>query len=106
MATMQAVLSVPFKRGGKHTTIEYLEKDEVGELLAVIDRSNDRGRRDYALFALMFNTGARVQEILDLRARDVRLDAPAQVRLTGKGNKIRVCPIWATTAQLLRPLAI
>ena len=104
MATLQGVLAVPFKRGGKNMPIEYLEQNEVMELLGVIDRSNERGRRDYALFALMFNTGARVQEILDLRARDVRLDAPAQVRLTGKGNKIRVCPIWATTAQLLRPL--
>ncbi len=104
MATLQGVLAVPFKRGGRNMPIEYLEQNEVMELLGVIDRSNDRGRRDYALFALMFNTGARVQEILDLRASDVRLDAPAQVRLTGKGNKIRVCPIWATTAQLLRPL--
>lgn len=104
MATLQALLAVPFKRGAKNAPIEYLEHDEVRELLNVIDRSNDRGRRDYALFALMFNTGARVQEILDLRARDVRLDAPAQVRLTGKGNRIRVCPIWATTASLLRPL--
>jgi site-specific recombinase XerD len=104
MATLQAVLAVPFKRGGKNAPIEYLEQDEVRELLAAIDRSDDQGRRDYALFALMFNTGARVQEILNLRARNVRLDAPAQVRLTGKGNKIRVCPIWASTAQLLRPL--
>lgn len=104
MATLQAVLAVPFKRGGRNAPIEYLEQSEVRELLGVIDRSDDRGLRDYALFALMFNTGARVQEILDLRARDVRLEAPAQVRLTGKGNKIRVCPIWATTAQLLRPL--
>lgn len=104
MATLQAVLAVPFKRGSRNAPIEYLEPDEVRELLGVIDRSDDRGRRDYALFALMFNTGARVQEILNLRPGDVRLDSPAQVRLTGKGNKIRVCPIWATTANLLRPL--
>ena len=82
MATLQALLAVPLKRGAKNAPIEYLEHDEVRELLDVIDRSDDRGRRDYALFALMFNTGACVQEILDLRARDVRLDAPARVRLT------------------------
>lgn len=105
MGTLQAVLAIPFKRGGRNAPIEHLEQDEVRELLAAIDRTDDRGRRDYALFALMFNTGARVQEILNLRACDVRLDAPAQVRLTGKGNKVRVCPIWATTALLLRPLS-
>ena len=104
MATLQAVLAVPFKRGARCLPMEYLEHDEVAGLLASIDRSTTLGQRDYALFALMFNTGARVQEILDIRATDVRLDAPAQVRLTGKGNKVRVCPIWASTAQLLRPL--
>ncbi len=104
MGTLQAVLAVPFKRGARSEPMEYLEHDEVRGLLAAIDRSTAIGRRDYALFALMFNTGARVQEALDIRATDVRLDAPAQVRLTGKGNKVRVCPIWASTAQLLRPL--
>jgi integrase/recombinase XerD len=62
------------------------------------------GRRDYALFALMFNTGARVQEVLNLRRRDARLDAPCQVRLTGKGSKVRLCPLWPATARLLREL--
>lgn len=104
MSTLQAVLAVPFKRGARSMPIDYLEQDEVAGLLASIDRSTLLGQRDYALFALMFNTGARVQEMLDLRASDVRLDAPAQVRLTGKGNKVRVCPIWSSTAQLLRPL--
>jgi integrase/recombinase XerD len=52
----------------------------------------------------MFNTGARVQEVLDLKVRDVRLVAPYQVRLCGKGNKIRICPIWAHTAKRLRRL--
>ena len=50
----------------------------------------------------MFNTGARVQEALDVRRRDVRLDSPPQIRLTGKGNKVRLCPIWPVTVKLLR----
>jgi len=52
----------------------------------------------------MFNTGARVQEVLDLRRRDARLDAPCQIRLTGKVNKVRICPVWPATARLLRAL--
>ena len=52
----------------------------------------------------MFNTGARVQEVLDVRISDVRLEAPAQVRLMGKGRKLRVCPLWPATARLLRDL--
>lgn len=104
LGVLQRVLGIPFKRGGKEPVIEYLESGEVKALLDSIDRSSPLGQRDYALFALMFNTGARVQEILNLRVRDLRLDPPCQVRLQGKGQKVRFCPIWPGTAQLLRQL--
>lgn len=100
--SLQRVLGIPFKRGAREAPIEYLEKSEIEALLASIDRTPWSGQRDYALFALMFNTGARVQEVLNLRVRDLRLDSPCQVRLQGKGNKVRLCPIWPRTAQLLR----
>jgi len=99
---LQRVLGIPFKRGAHVAPVEYLETVEVEALLAGIDRSTPSGQRDYALFALMFNTGARVQEILDLRVRDLRLEPPCQVRLHGKGNKVRLCPIWPRTAHLPR----
>ena len=102
LGTLQRVIAVPYKRGAREVPIEYLERAEVEAVLQSIDRSNALGRRDYALFALMFNTGARVQEALDVRRCDVRLDAPPQVRLHGKGNKVRLCPIWPVTAKLLR----
>lgn len=104
LESLQRVLGIPFKRGGREAPIEYLEKTEIEVLLASIDRANWSGQRDYALFALMFNTGARVQEILNLRVRDLRLDPPCQVRLQGKGNKVRLCPIWPRTAHLLQEL--
>jgi integrase/recombinase XerD len=104
MEALQQVLGLPFKRGARMTPIEYLERSEIEVVLASIDRTTSSGRRDYAMFALMFNTGARVQEILDLHVRDLRLEPPCQVRLLGKGNKIRLCPIWPRTAQLLRDM--
>lgn len=105
LAELQRVLGVPFKRGARNVPIEYLEPDEVEALLNSIDRSTPSGKRDYALFALMLNTGARVQEILDLRLCDIRTDPPHQVRLRGKGGKTRLCPIWPQTARLLRELS-
>ena len=102
LGTLQRVIAVPYKRGAREAPIEYLERGEVEAMLQSIDRLTPLGRRDYALFALMFNTGARVQEALDVRRCDVRLDAPSQVRLHGKGNKVRLCPIWPVTAKLLR----
>jgi integrase/recombinase XerD len=104
LGTLQRVIALPFKRGARDAPIEYLERTELEALFKSIDRNRPHGRRDYALFALMFNTGARVQEVLDLRRRDVRLDAPCQVRLHGKGNKVRLCPIWPMVARLLRNL--
>ena len=104
LGSLQRIIGMPFKRGAREAPIEYLERDEMDALLCSIDRTSRLGRRDYALFALMFNTSARVQEVLDLRVRDVRFDAPPQVRLLGKGKKTRICPLWPATARLLTGL--
>ncbi len=101
----QRLLGIPFKRA-RPRPISYLEYDEIAAVLAGVDRSTEAGRRDYALVATMFNTGARVQEILDLRARDLQLTKPYQLRLVGKGRKVRWCPLWSQTAQLLRAWCI
>src|SRR5204862_6752295 len=77
---------------------------EIQAVLAAIDRSTTDGRRDYALLASMFNTGARVQEIVALRVVDLRLESPPHLRLFGKGRKERICPLWSQTADLLRAL--
>lgn len=103
LARSQRILQIPFKRAD-HRTIDYLEYAELQAVLEAVDRSIGAGRRDYALLATMFNTGARVQELLDLRTCDVHLDRPFQVRLFGKGRKERVCPLWPQTAALLRDL--
>jgi site-specific recombinase XerD len=104
LGVLQRIIGMPFKRGAIEVPIEYLDRTELDALLKSIDRSTDLGRRDYALFAFMFNTGARVQEVLDVRVADLRLEAPPQVRLLGKGRKERVCPLWPATAKLLRDL--
>jgi integrase/recombinase XerD len=96
----QRILCVPFKRA-RTRAVEYLEYEEIKAVLDAIDRSATDGRRDYALLVAMFNTGARVQEILDLRVRDLQLRRPFQVRLVGKGRKERLCPLWPQTAQVL-----
>jgi len=97
----QQILNLPFKR--MHTRpVEYLEATELTTVLEHINQSKPDGRRDYALLVLMFNTGARVQEIVDIKATDLRLSAPFSVRIFGKGRKQRICPIWAKTANLLR----
>ena len=99
----QQILAVPFKRA-RQRIIEYLEPNELQALLDAPDRTTRDGRRDYALILTLFNTGARVQEILDLRPCDFQLERPLQVRLHGKGRKERICPLWPQTAEILNAL--
>jgi site-specific recombinase XerD len=95
------VLAITFKRA-THRTIDYLEAAEVRTILEQIDRRTVWGRRDYALLALMFNTGGRVQEIVALQTTDLRLTAPPSVKFLGKGRRERICPLWPETARLLQ----
>jgi site-specific recombinase XerD len=99
----QRILNIPLKRA-QTRPIDYLEYQELCAVFDSVDRSHADGRRDYALLVTMFNTGARVQEVVDLKMGDLQLTKPFQVRLYGKGRKVRFCPIWPQTADLLRHL--
>ncbi|MEX1026571.1 MAG: site-specific integrase [Candidatus Paceibacterota bacterium] len=99
----QRLLAIPFKRAHSRT-VEYLEAEELRALVDATDLNTCSGRRDHAILLTLFNTGARVQELLDLRPCDLHLDRPYQVRLEGKGRKQRICPLWPQTAKLLRDL--
>lgn len=100
-ALAQQVLAIPFKRGPGHL-LGYLTAEELRAILARPDRSTSKGRRDYLVLALLYDTGARVQELLDLRPADFRLDRPPLVRITGKGRKQRIVPLLPATAGLVR----
>jgi len=102
-AQCQRVMGIPFKRAAT-PAVSYLEREELEDLLKSIDRGSLLGRRDYALISLTYQTGARVQEILDIRASDLQLVRPASVHLWGKGRKERIMPLWEQTAALLTEL--
>ncbi len=97
------VLHVPFKRSTRRAMV-YLDSAEVASILSQPERSGPEGQRDHALLSLLYNTGARIQEALNLRPRDLYLKSPAHVRLMGKGQKERISPIWPETAELLASL--
>jgi integrase/recombinase XerD len=97
----QQVLAIPMQRAPSRP-VEYLNADQLGVILAAPDLATPAGRRDAVLLCLLYDTGARVQEVIDLSVRDVRLDPPAQVRLMGKGRKTRVVPLMNSTVALLR----
>jgi site-specific recombinase XerD len=97
------ILRIPTKRAPLRAP-SYLEPAEVEAILAQPDRSTIEGQRDHALLSFLYNTGARIQEALDLCPKAVRLEPPAFVRLYGKGRKERLCPLWPETVSLLKAL--
>jgi len=97
---LQKVLGIPAKKGPRQD-IKFLTLKEIEILLAQPDTSTRSGRRNLVLLALMYDSGARVQEIIDLTYQDVRLDTPSVVILHGKGNKTRSVPIMKNTTSLL-----
>ena len=82
----------------------YLEPEEMKVLLSQPDQQTPLGQRDYSLLLFLYNTGARVSEAVGVRLQDVSLVPPRQVRLRGKGNKERTCPLWAETTAALKGL--
>jgi len=97
----QRVLAIPTKRFDR-PVLGFLSRDEVQALLDTPDRTTWSGQRDAVLFAVLYNTGARVSELTGLRRADVLLDRAAALHLHGKGRKERVVPLWKSTAAQLR----
>ena len=98
------VLAIGNKRA-MHRAVAYLEPEEARAVIAAVDTSSSRGRRNHALLLFLYNTGARVSEALAVRPSDLRLERPRHVRLLGKGKKERACPLWPETAAALRRIA-
>lgn len=96
----QKIVAIPLKRAPR-SVMGYLDVPEVQAILNSIDRNRLSGRRDYALFNFLYNTGARVQEAADLKVGALRFTPPPIVTITGKGSKTRIVPLWQSTATLL-----
>lgn len=97
---IQKILAIPMKKKPK-PVIPYLTIDEMKILLRQPNRSSKSGRRDLVLLAVLYDTAARVQELIDLTYRDIRLHKPSVIRFYGKGRKSRQVPIMGNTHDLL-----
>lgn len=99
----ERVAAIPTKRTPPPET-RFMTREEIQALLARLPAQGRLAHRDRALFLFLYNTGARVQEVADLRLEHLALGRPPQVRLQGKGGKWRTCPLWEQTAQALQQL--
>jgi integrase/recombinase XerD len=101
LATIERCLAIPQKRHDK-PMLGFLTRPEMEAIIAAPDRTTWAGRRDQALFSLLYNTGARISEAIDLKVGDVVLDTSPVAHLHGKGRKRRSVPLWKATATTLR----
>ena len=90
---------IPFKKTFQ-PSITYLDKQEMDVLLATPDRGTPIGQRDYTLLLFLYNSGVRASEAAKLRIADIDWYAQC-VRIIGKGNKQRTCPLWPITMEQL-----
>lgn len=97
----QKILSIPLRRFVRET-VEYLSTDYLAALLAQPDLNAQEGRRDAVILSVLYDTGARVQELIDMSVGDLRLTNPAQIRIFGKGRKVRIVPLMQNTVELLQ----
>jgi site-specific recombinase XerD len=101
MHAMQEIVAIPSKKGST-TTPRYLSLEALELLLSLPDQATRIGRRDCVLLSILYDSGARAQELCDMTVSDLRLDAPSVTRLTGKGSKTRIVPLMPPMAALLR----
>jgi integrase/recombinase XerD len=97
----QRILSIKVKKTSR-PAIKHLSVDGITLLLQQPDTTRKTGRRDLALLSLMYDTGARVQEIIDLTPETIRLETPCTIRIKGKGKKSRVVPMIDKQVLLLK----
>jgi site-specific recombinase XerD len=97
------VAAIPRKRVAPPET-RYLTRDEVASLFAGLPSEGRLATRDRALLLFLYNTGARVQEVASVRVVNLDLGVCPSVRLHGKGDKWRTCPLWEETTKQLRLL--
>lgn len=103
LAVCQQIAAIPVKRTPLPDT-HYLEREEMTALLRSMPRRGRFALRDRTLVLFLYNTGARAQEVVDLRIEHLDLDKPSKVRLHGKGDKWRLCPLWDETVKHLEQL--
>lgn len=97
------VAAIPMKRCPL-PEMKFLGREEVEALFACIPAQDRLSVRDRALLMLLYNTGARVSEVAQLKVGQLDLQSPARVRLLGKGSKWRTCPLWRQTAKALQTM--
>ena len=100
LALCRDILSIRMKKQGAAPP-KYLSMEAMKAILSAPDSNSHTGIRDLAILCLLYDSATRVQELIDLKVNDITIAKPSTIRVTGKGNKVRVIPILPETAKIL-----
>ncbi len=98
LPSIKQVLAIPMKRFDREV-LSFLHRDEISAILEAPDRTTWSGRRDHALFTTLYNTGARVSEIVNVVVADGAFGQRRCIKIHGKGRKDRVVALWPSTCR-------
>lgn len=101
LASAQSVLAIPMKRF-EQPLIGFLSREHIEAILNAPDQNTWTGQRDRVMLTTLYNTGARVSELIGMKVSDLTLASTACVRIRGKGRKDRSVPLWPDTAAQLK----
>jgi site-specific recombinase XerD len=101
LSTIQEVLAIPLKRFDQ-PSLEFLAREEVEAIITAPEKTTFSGHRDFVMLMTLYNTGARVSEIIGLRVSDLCLESKASILIHGKGRKQRAVPLWSSTKRHLK----
>ena len=101
LSSIQQVLAIPLKRFDR-PSLEFLQREEVEAIITAPDITTFSGHRDFVMFLTLYNTGARVSEIIRLQVGDVCPESKASILIHGKGRKQRTVPLWKSTQRHLK----
>jgi site-specific recombinase XerD len=99
------ILTIPYKKTPE-VPVTYLSLEEIHLLFSLPDTKNKKGLRDLTIMVLLYESGARVQELIELTLSQIKYGRTPSVELHGKGNKSRLVPICQDVADILKKYMI
>lgn len=102
VSILNEISSIKAQKDDPFSKVDYMTEEAVKALLSTPDTSTKVGLRDQFIMVLLYDTGARIQEIIDIRICDIKVGRTSSVLLHGKGNKTRIVPLMQSTLAHLK----